>query len=69
MMLEDEDPEAFLNAFESLAQEAWAESQWASILIPCLMRPTQQVMDTIPVKDVCDYVKVKEAIRQTLCKP
>lgn len=65
-MTTDDDPEAFLNAYEwSVWMAGWAENQWAFILIPCLVGSAQQVIDTMPVENVGNY-KVKEAILQTL---
>lgn len=41
-MMADDDPEAFLNAFEMSARAAGQlESQWTAILIRCFKEPTQ----------------------------
>lgn len=64
-MTKDDDPEAFLNAFERMATVArWPETQWAVMLIPCLIGPAEQAMDTLPTPDLGDYKK--DAILQTL---
>lgn len=36
------------------------------MLIPCLIRPTQQAVDTLLAADLADYFKVKAIILQTL---
>lgn len=64
-MTTDDDQEAFSNTLERSARAAsWPEEQWAAILIPCLVGPAQQVVDTIPPKDVMDYGKMRDAILQ-----
>lgn len=66
-MMVDADHKAFLNAFDCSARELGsAESQLASISIPYLVGPAQQVVDTIPIQDTRYYSKLKEAILQTL---
>lgn len=56
-------PEAFLSTFERTAATAgWAQSQWASMLVPCLIGSAQQVVDTLPASDLNDYTKVQAAI-------
>lgn len=44
----------------------WLESQWAAILIPSLVRLTQQVVDTLAAEEVKDYGRVMEVILQML---
>lgn len=66
-MTPNDDPEAFINAFERITIAAgWPTMQWSAILILCFIRPTQQAMDTLPLQDLCDYKKVKTAILQSL---
>lgn len=36
------------------------------VLIPCLIRLAQQVIDTLLTRDLNDYTKVRAAILQTL---
>lgn len=64
-MTKEDDIEAYINAFESTAA-GWAKSQWAAVLIPCLIGPAQQAVDTLPTQDLGDYKYVREAILQTL---
>lgn len=42
------------------------EAQWAAILIPCLVGPSQQAVDHLAPAEVTDYTKVRDAILQTL---
>lgn len=37
---------AFINAFE------WPESQWATVLVPCLIGLAQQAMETLPLQEI-----------------
>lgn len=54
-----DDPEVFLNVFEMMATSArWPEAQWAAELIPCMVRPAQQAVDTLIAWEVTDYQKV-----------
>lgn len=65
-MMPKDDPEAFVNAFEQTAVAAeWPPSQWSAILIPCLIRPAQQVVDRLPLQDLPDFQKVKRVALQT----
>lgn len=62
-----DDPEVYLNIFEHMATAAgWAPQQWAMVLIPCLVRPACQVVDTLPAVDLNNYAKVRAATLQTL---
>lgn len=66
-MTPTDDPKAYLNAFECMATLAgWAQAQWAAVLIPCLIEPAQQAVDTLPATDLNDYPKVRAAILQML---
>lgn len=66
-MSKEDDPEAFINAFERMAVAAgWLEAQWSAILIPFLIGPAQLAMDTLPLQDLCDYKKVRAAVLQRL---
>lgn len=66
-MMKDDDPDAFLNAFEWTATAAgWPEMQWAAVLTPCPISPAQQVVDNLPTCDLGDYKSVRAAIHQTL---
>lgn len=66
MMVAD-DPEAFINTFEcTMVADGWPSSQWLTILIPCLIGPAQQAVDTLPLQDLPDYKKVKVYVLQTL---
>lgn len=56
-MMKNGDPEVFINAFERTVV-APDEAQWSAILIPCLIGPSQQVIDSLPLQDLCDYKKV-----------
>lgn len=63
----DDDPEAFLYAFEWTATAAgWPEAQWAVVLIPCLIGLAQQAVDTLATADLRNYRKVRDTILQTL---
>lgn len=62
-----DDPEAYLNAFERMATAArWAQTQWAIVLIPCLIGPAQQAVDTLPASDLNDSPKMNATILQML---
>lgn len=57
-MKADDNPEAYLNLFECMAQATrWPEAQWASVLVLCLVGPAQQSMDTLPASNMADYLK------------
>lgn len=57
-MMPEDDLEAFLNTFESTATAAgWAHHQWAAVLIPCLIGPAQQAMDTLPPANLTEYAR------------
>lgn len=57
------DPEAYLNTFERMATAAgWERATWAAVLIPCLISPAQQVMETVALADLNDYDKACAAI-------
>lgn len=63
----EDDPEAYLNAFERMATMAgWPQYQWAKILTPYLTGPIQLAIDTLPVTEARDYQKVKKMILNTL---
>lgn len=65
MTLED-DHKAYLNTFEWTAMAAgWTETQWVSILIPCLIRPAQQAVGTLPACNLSNYRKLRAVILQT----
>lgn len=50
-----DDPEVYLNNFQRMATAAgWAQTQWATILIPCLIGPTQPAVDTLPASGLND---------------
>lgn len=60
-----DDPEAYLNAFERMATAVgWDKVSWVSVLIPCLIGPAQQTVDTVPLAELNDYAKVHKAIMQ-----
>lgn len=62
-MTPNNDPEAFINAFERTAVMAgWPLAQWSTILIPCPIRPAQQATDTLPIQVLCYYKKVKAVV-------
>lgn len=65
-MIPNDDPGAFINAFKRTTVTAGWPSQWSAILIPCLIGPAQQAVDTHPLQDLCDYKKVKIAVLQIL---
>lgn len=66
-MRSGDDPKAFLNLFEHSAWAAWhLEDQWTAILIPCLVGPDKQAADMLVPKEVTNYVKMHDAILQTL---
>lgn len=66
-MMPDDDPEAFLNTFECTpTATGWAQDQWAAVLIPCLIGPAQQAVDTLSPTNLTDYARVRAAILQTL---
>lgn len=44
----------------------WERSSWFAVLIPCLIGPTQQAVDTVPLADLNDYDKVQAAIIKML---
>lgn len=55
-MTPDNDPEAFLNAFQRTAEMAsWLESQWVAVPIPCLVGTAKQTMDILLASDIADY--------------
>lgn len=59
--------EVFVNTFKRTAMATgWPEVQWVAVLIPYLIRPAQQAMDTLPVGDLANYKKVRIAMLQTL---
>lgn len=63
-MTDEDDPEAYLNSFECTASVArWLEIQWVTIIIPCLVGPVQQAMDTLLMSD---YKMARDAILQNL---
>lgn len=67
-MMKDDDPEAFINAFKRTTIGTECPSlQWSTILIPCLIGPSQQAVDTLPLQDLYDYKKVRSAVLQ--CYP
>lgn len=53
-MMPDDGPKAFLNAFKC--------SAWVAMLVPSLLRPTHQAVDTLPRDDITNYSKVRSAI-------
>lgn len=66
-MTPEDDPEAFINAFERIAVVAgWPPAQWSTILILCLISSAQQAVGTLPLQDLPDFQKVKRAVLQTL---
>lgn len=66
-MTAEDDPEAYLNAFERMATMAgWPQYQWTTILVPNLTGPLQIAVDTMPLTEVRDYAKVKKMILSTL---
>lgn len=66
-MTKDDDSEAFINTFEQNAIVAdWPATSWVAILIPCLIGPSQQAVDILPLQDFRDYKKVRAAVLQTL---
>lgn len=65
-VMPNNDPEGFLNTFEWMVMTAgWPTSQWSAILVPCLIGPDQQSVDTLLLQELCDYKKVKTAVLQT----
>lgn len=66
-MTNEDDPEAYLNAFERMATMAgWPQYQWTTLLIPNLTGPLQLAIDTLPVTEMRNYAKVKRMILNTL---
>lgn len=44
----------------------WERASWAAILIPCLIGPAQQAVDTVPRADLNVHDKVQVAILRML---
>lgn len=66
-MTAEDDPEAYLNAFERMATMAgWPKAQWATMLAPYLSGPVQMAVDTLPVGEVLDYDNMRWMILTTL---
>lgn len=58
-MITADDPKASLNAFVCTVTAAGLpEGQWVAMLIPCLVGPAQQAIDTLPMGDVVDYKEI-----------
>lgn len=66
-MIQDDDPKSFLNEFEWTTTAAgWPETQWAIVLISCLIGPAQEAMDTLLTANLANYWKVLDDILQPL---
>lgn len=62
----EDNPEAYLNAFECTATMArWVEAQWAALLIPSY-QTMRQAVNTLPISDLNNYQKLCGAILQSL---
>lgn len=62
-----DDPEAYFNAFERMVTTAGLErAMWVAILIPCLIGPAKQAVDSLAIGDITDNDKVKSAILKML---
>ena len=60
------DPEAYLHTFEQVATTAgWPKEQWTLILVPCLTRVLQEVIDTLSIVEAAQYETLKRVILQT----
>lgn len=62
-MTPEDELEAYLHSFERMAtMVGWPVNQWTTILIPHLIGPIQLAVDTLPIAEAQDYIKVKKMI-------
>lgn len=63
----EDDPEAFLKAFEQVASVAgWPQNKWTTLLAPYLMGVAQAAYCGLPNDEACNYRAVKPAILDAL---